>query len=68
MNTKCKKMIHQSITINQGRQWRHKDFSPEVHTLASVLVPVVSSNTVVRWLIGITHQAYKRCHKNLPTV
>jgi hypothetical protein len=31
---------------------------PEVHVLADTLVPVVSPlHHVVRWLIGITHQA-----------
>jgi len=36
------------------RQGTH-DFSPEVHVLASMLVPIVSTtHLVVRWLIGVS--------------
>ena len=37
----------------------HDDFYPEVHLVATKLVPVMSiAHLVVRWLIGITHQAH----------
>jgi hypothetical protein len=41
------------------RRWWHDDFYPEVHLVATKLVPVVSTtHLVVRRLIGITRQAH----------
>jgi hypothetical protein len=41
-----------------GRWW-HNDFYPEVHLVATKLVPIVSTTHLVVWrLISITHQAH----------